>query len=574
MRAARSRGDGERRLSDVELRVLAEEQAALRRVATLVGRGTRPEEVFAAVVAEVGQLLRVELASICRYEPDGSLTWVAAWGKAVEHFAIGRRTRLGGRNLATIVFHTGRSARMDRYADRSSGPIGIGVHDVGINSSLAAPIVVEGRLWGVIAAGSVRERLLPADAEARLASFTELVAAAIANAESRAGLARLVAEQAALRRVATLVARGLPPAEILTAVAEEIGRLVAIDGTRILRYEADGTATVIAGWSASATVPSVLEVGARLKLEGNSVAALVFRTGQPARIDDYPNAGGPLSDVLGRVGVRSAAGAPIVVQGRLWGVMAAGSARPEPLPLGTESRLAEFTELAATAIANAESRAELAASRARIVAAADQSRRRIERDLHDGTQQRLVSLMLDLRGAEAAVLSEVGDGELSAQLARTARGLGAVLDELREISHGIHPAILSQGGLEFALRALGRRSALTVEFDMRAKHRLPDPVEVAAYYVVSEALTNVTKHAQASVVHVALDVRETTLQLEIRDDGIGGADPTHGSGLLGLRDRVEALGGTLHVTSPAGSGTTLLIELPLESRSSPASPER
>jgi GAF domain-containing protein len=369
MRVARSRWDGERELIDGELRVLAEEQAALRRVATLVGRGTPPEEVFAAVVGEVGQLLRVDLASICRYEPDRSLTWVAAWGKAVEHFPIGSRMRLGGRNLATTVFHTGRSARVDRYADRSSGPIGISVHEVQINSSLAAPIVVEGRLWGVIAAGSVRERPLPADAEARLASFTELVATAIANAESRARLARLAEEQAALRRVATLVARGLPPAEILAAVAEEIGRLVAIDGTRILRYEADGTATVIAGWSASAVVPPELEVGARLKLEGESVAALVFRTGQPARIDDYPNAGGPLSDALGRVGVRSAAGAPIVVQGRLWGVMAAGSARPEPLPLGTESRLAEFTELAATAIANAESRAELAASRARIVTA-------------------------------------------------------------------------------------------------------------------------------------------------------------------------------------------------------------
>jgi signal transduction histidine kinase len=561
-------------LIDEELRVLAEEQAALRRVATLVGRGTRPEEVFAAVVDEVGQLLRVDLASICRYEPDGSLTWVAAWGKAVEHFPIGSRTMFGGKNLATVVFETGRSARLDGYADRASGPIGVGVRAVGINSSLAAPIVVEGRLWGVIAAGSVRERPLPADAEARLASFTELVATAIANAESRARLARLAEEQAALRRVATLVARGLPPAEILTAVAEEIGRLVAIDGTRILRYEADGTATVIAGWSASAAVPPELEVGAHLKLEGESVAALVFRTGQPARIDDYPNAGGPLSDALGRVGVRSAAGAPIVVQGRLWGVMAAGSARPEPLPLGTESRLAEFTELAATAIANAESRAELAASRARIVTAADQSRRQIERDLHDGTQQRLVSLMLDLRGAEAAVLSEVGDGELRAQLARTARGLGAVLDELREISHGIHPAILSHGGLEFALRALGHRSALRVEFDVRAKRRLSEPVEVAAYYVVSEALTNVAKHAQASVVHVALDERDTTLQLEIRDDGIGGADPAHGSGLLGLSDRVEALGGTLHVASPIGSGTTLLIELPLESRSGAVSPER
>jgi signal transduction histidine kinase len=242
-----------------------------------------------------------------------------------------------------------------------------------------------------------------------------------------------------------------------------------------------------------------------------------------------------------------------------------------PLPADTESRLGSFTELVATAIANAESRADLAASRARIVAAADDTRRRIERDLHDGTQQQLVSLMLELRAANATEPPRTD--ELTAQLARTERGLAAVLEELREISRGIHPAILSEGGLEPALTALARRSAVQVKLDLHVERRLPEHVEVAAYYVVSEALTNAAKHAHASLVNVELDARDASLQLAIRDDGIGGADPGQGSGLVGLRDRVEALGGTLQVTSPAGSGTSLLIEIPLQSKRNAGSAE-
>jgi signal transduction histidine kinase len=225
----------------------------------------------------------------------------------------------------------------------------------------------------------------------------------------------------------------------------------------------------------------------------------------------------------------------------------------------------------ATAIANAESRAALAASRARIVAAADEARRQIEHDLHDGTQQQLVSLGLELRAAQA--IEPPGVDELKAQLARTERGLSAVLEELREISRGIHPAILSKGGLEQALRALARRSAVPVELDLRSVRRLPEPVEVGAYYVASEALTNAAKHAHASVVHVELEARDAIVLLVIRDDGVGGADPGQGSGLVGLRDRIEALGGTLEIASPAGSGTTLRIKIPLEGERSAGSPE-
>jgi signal transduction histidine kinase len=291
------------------------------------------------------------------------------------------------------------------------------------------------------------------------------------------------------------------------------------------------------------------------------VSTIVAETGRSARIGNYHEASGRLGVAMRERGLRSSVGAPIVVEGRVWGVLTATST-DQPLPADTEARLVSFTELVATAIANAESRADLAASRARIVAATDETRRRIERDLHDGTQQRLVTLGLELRAAKVTVPPHLRG--LEAELAHIGEGLRSATDELREISRGIHPAVLSEGGLGPALRALCRRSPVPVELDLHADRRLPEPVEVAAYYVVSEALTNATKHAQASVVHVELHTDDSTLELAIRDDGTGGADPSHGSGLVGLSDRVEALGGTLQVTSPAGGGTTLLIDVPLE----------
>jgi signal transduction histidine kinase len=272
------------------------------------------------------------------------------------------------------------------------------------------------------------------------------------------------------------------------------------------------------------------------------------------------------------MGIRSSVGSPIVVEGRLWGALFIHSTHiHQPLPRDTGSRLTGFTELVATAIANAQSRAELVASRARVVAAADETRRRIERDLHDGIQQRLVSLGLEVRAAQPTVPPQLG--EVQGALSRVAEGLASVFDELREISHGIHPAILSEGGLEPALRALRRRSAVPVELRLHVERRLPEPVEVAVYYVVSEGLTNAVKHAHASVVNVELDTPDLMLRLVIRDDGIGGADPGDGSGLIGLSDRIEALGGTLQVISPAGKGTTLRIEVPLEGQSSVVTPE-
>jgi signal transduction histidine kinase len=238
------------------------------------------------------------------------------------------------------------------------------------------------------------------------------------------------------------------------------------------------------------------------------------------------------------------------------------STTEQSLPLNTEERLTEFTELVATAIANAESRAELTASRARIVATADATRRRIERDLHDGAQQQLVSLALELRAAQAALPSELA--EQRAELSQVVAGLTAVLDELREIASGIHPAILSEGGLGPALKTLARRSPIPVLLDVRVQGRPPESVEVAAYYVVAEMLTNAAKHAQASTVQVDVAGTDGVLHVSVRDDGIGGADPARGTGLVGLRDRVEALNGTVMVDSPRGEGTAIEVALPID----------
>jgi signal transduction histidine kinase len=547
--------------SRADLARLAEEQAALRRVATLVARGTAPEKVFAAVAEEVGQLLPVDSAALCRYEPDGALTFVAQWGSAAARFPVGSRWVLGGHNLGSLVFQTGRPARIDGYAESSSGSVGAGIREAALRSAIGTPIIVEGRLWGLIPVGSQREQPLPPDTEARLASFTELVATAIANAESHEALTRLAKEQAALRRVATLVARGAAADELFAAVTGEVGRLLGAHLAGMGRYDSEDTVTVLTAWAAEGEEHPL--VPGPWPLDGGDLASIVFRTGQSVRIDDYRSVPGPIAAfVREELRVGASVASPIVVEGRLWGVLYLHAKQTRrPFPRDAESRLTGFTELVATAVANAESRAALAASRARIVASADEARRRIERDLHDGTQQQLVSLMLDLRTVQAAVPPQLA--ELESALSRIAEQVTGVFDQVREISHGIHPAILAERGLQAALKALARRSAVPVELGLRVERRLPGHVEVAAYYVVSEALANAAKHACASVVQVELGADDAMVRLTVRDDGVGGADLAQGSGLVGLSDRIEAVGGTLEVTSPTGGGTTLLIEIPV-----------
>jgi signal transduction histidine kinase len=366
-------------------------------------------------------------------------------------------------------------------------------------------------------------------------------------------LSRLAEEQAALRRVATLVAGQTTPDEIFATVAEEVARLLRADRGIVCRYELDETMTVTAFWtSGNRMVP----VGTRVPLDGDSIAALVQQSGRATRVDAEEGIPRSVDDPASAA--RSSVGAPILAEGRVWGVILVNSTRP--LPDDTESRLTGFAELVGTAVSNAVARAELNASRARIVAAADEGRRRIERDLHDGAQQRLAGLALLLQTAATDPTADVG--ELQHVLDRAVNTVSVALDELREISHGIHPAILSRGGLSPALRGLSRRSAIPVELEIAAVGRFPDHVEVAAYYIVSELLANTVKHAHASVAFVSVEEANGALHLSIRDDGVGGADATLGSGLIGLRDRVEALGGTFVVDSPAGAGTAVLVSLP------------
>jgi signal transduction histidine kinase len=374
---------------------------------------------------------------------------------------------------------------------------------------------------------------------------------------SQSELASLLDEQAALRRVATLVAEGTPPEKVFPAVNEEVARLLDVDGTRLMRYEADGTATFVASWGE----PTIVPAGTRITLDGHNIGSLVRSSGRPARIEDYADAPGSAAAIAREGGVRSAVGAPITVEGRLWGAMVAFSKADKPLPSGIELRLADFTDLVGTAIANTQARVDLTVSRARVVNATDDIRRRIERDLHDGTQQRLVSLVLNVRNTQTSVPD--AQPQLRIELAEIADGLVAALDDLREISRGIHPAVLAKGGLGPALKALTRRSALPVKLDTNFDGRLPDQVEVAAYYVVAEALTNAAKHARPTAIWVAANVVDGRLRLTVRDDGIGGAEPANGSGLTGLTDRVEALDGTITVHSPPGEGTTLQVWLPL-----------
>jgi signal transduction histidine kinase len=382
------------------------------------------------------------------------------------------------------------------------------------------------------------------------------------EADLAAERAQVLAEQqAALRRVATLVARGVAPSEVFSAVAGELARCLRAHHSALVCYQPDGAALLLAVRDKPGL--EKMRVGERLSVEGGeTVASMVLRTGRAARMDSHDDASGSAASRIRELGLRSGVGAPIVVGGRLWGAAVVGSSRSEPLPADTEARVADFADLVATAIANAATRSELSTSRARIVAAADDARRRFERDLHDGAQQHLVALGLKLRTAEASL--PPGLHRAKEQISHVVIGLAGISEELREISRGIHPSILSKGGLGPAVKTLARRSAVPVELDVNVHRQLAESAEVAAYYIVAEALTNAAKHAQASQVNISAEAAGSNLCLSIRDDGIGGADPTKGSGLIGLRDRVEALGGEMAISSPPGRGTSLLVKIPCD----------
>ncbi|WP_348536328.1 GAF domain-containing sensor histidine kinase [Mycobacterium sp. OTB74] len=436
-----------------------------------------------------------------------------------------------GLAVATTLASTAVYLYMHVTSDRTGMPLA--PHD-----AIALAVFLPIALLATVLAGQARERA----AEARRAAVR---------------ISELADRQAALRRVATLVARGVSPSEVLTAVVDEVANTLGTGNAALFRYLDNNSAELVAAHSDPGI--SKMPVGARLSLEGDNVAAMVLRTGGTARMDSHEHAAGSAASLIHDLGLHCGVGAPIVVDGRLWGAVIVGSTLSAPLPSNTEGRLADFAELVGMAIANAEARRELMASRARIVEAGDEARRRIERDLHDGAQQRLVALGLQLRTLQATLLPT---DAVTLQISKIGDGLTAASEELRQISHGIHPSVLSSGGLRPALRALGRRAAMPVGLTINVQRRLPESVEVAAYYVVAEALTNAAKHANASLVTVSADADDSAVRLSVSDDGIGGANLNGGSGLVGLKDRVEALGGHLRVSSAAKLGTTLSAEIP------------
>jgi signal transduction histidine kinase len=526
-------------------RVLAAEQAALLRVAALVAEGAGEAEVFDAVAEEAAGLIDDEATTLVRHEGDRTFLVLAHRNGPAP---VGTRYRVpeGDAGTSATMLRTLKPARLDRYdqvADRSYAN-----RDFGCGSSVTVPIFVDGRLWGAL--GTLNEgRRLPAATEGRLGKFAELVASALANVAARAELERFGTRQAALRRVAELVARGAALGEVFEAVATEASNILDETSANLFRYDADGFATIVA------VCRSPSPLGARIPIDPSDVRS----TGGPVRVTTL--AGTAWEDGALGSGVTALVAVPVVVEGRIWGGLATTTSGNPP-PAYTEDRLAQFAELAALAIANVENRAKLRASRARVVATADETRQRLQRDVHDGAQQRLVQTVLALKlGLDAAAR-----GEDTVDLVREAlEHAERATVELRDIVHGILPASLARGGLRAGIDSLVAASTTAVDVDTSAlpSGRLPGEVEVTAYFVVAEALTNVAKHARATRARITVAGGPDLLVVAVSDDGVGGADPRGGSGLTGLLDRVEALDGDLRLTSARGAGTTLQVTLPL-----------
>ena len=535
---------------------LADEQAALRRVATLVARGASPAEVFETVAEEVGRLLAAASTGLLRFEPDDTVTLVGGWGRFSGTVPVGTRLPLGGVNVTSEIARTGQPARYDPSV-RATGALGEHARDLNVRAAAGCPIVVAGRLWGAMTVAAVEGAALPPDLEPRLAEFTELVATAIANTEARVELARLADEQAALRRLALRVAQGVEPGEIFDAVVTEFHRLIGAAEVGLVRADSPTDVTIVAH---QGNTPGLLRAGLCVPLDGDSAIARVLRTGRSARIDHTTAPTGTISDLAQRSGVTVAMGAPIIVDGRIWGALTASWHADEDLPRGDmEQRLAVFAELVDTAIATAESRHQLTASRARVLSAGDEARRQVVRDLHDGAQQRLVHTIITLKLAQRALRDDATRaGPLLAEALENAQRSNT---ELRELAHGLLPSVLNSGGLRSGVDAVISRLDVPVEVNITSMRFAPE-IEASAYFVVAEALTNVVKHARATSARVTAVAEGGTLRVEVSDDGAGGADPG-GHGLTGISDRVAALGGSLHIDSPPGGGTALCAEFPL-----------
>jgi PAS domain S-box-containing protein len=543
-----------------DLQRLADEQASLHRLATLVAEGAESRVVFDAVAEETGRLLGPTTVNLVHFTPDAMNVTISGWSVRGVHVLPGTRLPIDGDSINAIILRTARPARCDTY-EGVAGQLAAHLRRLGIRSEVGAPVVVEGHIWGALIAGTDKPEPLASRTEYRLAEFAELIATAVSNAQARQDLRRVVDEQAALRRIATLVAEGAQSQLVFDAVCEETGRLFGAATVNLVYFTPDDFHLAMSGWSLRGVhVPT----GTLLPLEGDTIDTLVQRTAAPGRCDSYEHAQGEIAALLRQLGVRSEVGAPVVVDGQVWGVLIAGTDEAEPLPPGTEHRLAGFAELIATTVSNTTARSELIASRARIVAAGDEQRRRVVRDLHDGAQQRLVHAVITLQLAQ-------GENAATPQLARL---VGEALDdsrraieELRELAHGLHPAVLTARGLAAAVEELADRAPVPVHIDI-PDQRYPAVVESAAYFIATEALTNVAKYANASAARVTVTASRNALVLTIDDDGAGGAVAKPGSGLSGLLDRVAALDGMLTVESLPGAGTRIRAELPLSTGAS------
>ncbi len=533
---------------------LAEEQAALRRVATLVATSPLPEQVFQAVAEEAGRLLGVRSAATVRFDQETGVI-VGRWNDGEG----------GGFEVGTLIPYsdpegpTARLAReggrIDDYAD-VPGETARMMRDAGFRSAVAAPIVAAGRTWGALYVVSAGEPLGP-DAEQRLRDFTQLVALALESAEARDRTIHLAQEQAALGRVATLVASSAKPEQVFQTVAEEAGRLLEARTAATVRFDRD-YGVIVGRWNDGEGAG--IEVGTLVPYSDPD--SPVYRAShEGGRIDDYADVPGEAARMTRLAGYRSAVVAPITAGGRLWGALFVFSASTDHFRPDAQQRLADFTNLVALALESAEAHDQLTASRARIVEASVAERRRLERNLHDGAQQRLVTLAVHLRIAQECLRDD--PPAAAAMLAGVGEDLKLALEELRELARGLHPAVLTDRGLEPALQSLANRAPFPVEISGVPPLRLAEAVEAAIYYVVAETLTNAAKHADASAARVQISATKEEVIVEIRDNGSGGASMARGSGLRGLADRIEALGGQLELKSPSGGGTIVRATLPL-----------
>jgi len=667
-----------------EAGIPAEEQGALRRVATLVAREASADEVFAAVSEEVGLLLGAQTANTYRFEGVEAVA-LGGWSEpGADGVPPGSRLGLEGPTAVPLVHRRREPVRIDCY-DGIDGSFAEYLRGLGIRSTVAAPVFAGEALWGAITASSTAEAM-PEGSEQQLARFAELVSHSLGNHDARRRLheerdfaaavvelsqtlicvfdrdgrivrfnaaceratgwsadevlgrdareliippehlelfdeilerafaeqeahpmqgwwltkdggrrtiefsnraitdadgnvahfvstgldvterehateqiVRLATEQAALRRVATLVARSPDPELVFEAVAEEAGRLLGADSSGAIRFDGD-TATTVGRWAAGEI--RAFPAGAVVSLTGSDgLTAVVARTGKPARVDDYSRVRGDAARGMHEAGYRSGVGAPIVVGGATWGMVLVSSTAEEPLGADAERRLGDFAELVALALESAQARTELLESRARIVGAGDEARRRLERNLHDGAQQRLVTLSLQLQLARRRLQRDPLEAE--ALIGAATDELQVALEELRELARGLHPAVLADRGLGPALESLASRAPFPVEISGVPPGRLDPRVEVAVYYLASESLTNAAKHAAPTAVSITLAAAADALEVEVADDGRGGAELAGGTGIRGLADRVEALGGRLAVESPPGVGTTIRARLPL-----------